>query len=280
MKGDRVYFVGNPDALRCEQLRKVILESRDPSVINQAIHSAPDRILGVRFLGDPDQTGAIRRRPGQTLSIRIQGPDQAMHHARLLRAPDLAARLEQPVRQPEDAILPASMGITVDLVETIDRSEGSLLREILDYYLHNESLRVPIEPFHTLLTSLFHRRETDLWVLNRCSSDRILHVDPELLVHEIPPGGKPREPLQRIDPGTGKIQDLGREPPSVTHWKALPDRHPGCLACRQFSICRGWALFEKDSCATWLGLLDGIQEAVRALRDLKTRAGRFPTPAP
>ena len=164
MKDNLVYYIETPEALRFEQLRKVILQSGEPSVINQALRSAPDRILGIRFLGDPGQAGEIRRRPGQTLSIPLRSSGQAMHHARLLRAPDLVARLEFPLQQPEDAILPASMGITIDLTETIDRSEASLLQEVLDYYLHNESLRVPIEPFHTLLTSQFYRREVDLWL--------------------------------------------------------------------------------------------------------------------
>lgn len=142
----------------------------------------------------------------------------------------------------EDISFITSMGVAVDLLYRMDGMEKKLALALAEYYLHHRDLKVPVEPFHSILMAKLEKHPLMLWHL-----------------HMKFPGG-----------GVGNEESLKR------YLDSIPKNQPECTACGHFHLCFGWGRYEKDSCETWKALLHRLQVNASEIKRLIGSPGREP----
>lgn len=154
----------------------VVLHGEDVGTLVRAEQACAAR--GIRVVGfeltdltpDPAELAALARLPGRrTLDVRV-GDDRIfdLYHLAPLR-PSLGIRI---LLAPSPALarnvhLATSEGLPVLLPGEPGAVSDAQLAQVVDTYLHERLLRVPVEPLHTVLLSLLGRRGATLFELYR-----------------------------------------------------------------------------------------------------------------
>jgi hypothetical protein len=121
------------------------------------------------------------------------------------------------------------------------------LKLVLDYYLHQSLVSQPIEPFHSLLMSLYHGGSSTLWDLEERNPSIVAYIDDQGRQTEVPVPEK-----------------FGTE---------LLAAHAECEGCELYGHCSGYFKWPErgHSCAGMRSLFATISEAAGELRrDLKS----------
>jgi hypothetical protein len=158
--------------------------------------------------------------------------------------------------------------LIIDLIPGLETIKTDLAADILQYYLHHPNLKVPIEPFHSILVSKLHQKTKTLWNMNMLNPDMFFYGSRKGLA----------EDSENLDTGNySYLVDIQSRKfilrDSVSqldqYISSLPDSRPECLACPHFHICIGWALYQKDTCSKWKNLLTELQKASREILALE-----------
>lgn len=263
------YFVlSHPRLIDFSQVQNIIFTTDTSRTVNKISRPVAGKIRQLHFTGDiPD---VLKTDPVENQLIKVfpRSKQEIIKYLKPLKERGVAISPAYRVRTLEDVSLATSMGLVVDLIDIMDTLDHSLTLELLDYYLHNTSLDVPIEPFHTILGAKLNHSNQTLWNMNMMNPDQFYHGD-ETGLAESPDDLSTNQYQYLIDYRTKTFKPTGHPSSILSYFASLPESHPECLACNHFHICIAWALYEKNSCEKWKACLDILQEASRELQALE-----------
>ena len=250
------------------RVQKIIFINDDIQTINEANQLAVEKIRQIHFTGEPQQALNITTRTAQLIKIFPRSKNELIKYVKPLKEKGAVISPAYAVHNLEDISMVTSMGLVVDLIDIIDNLDLKLILNLLDYYLHNASLDVPIEPFHTILVSKLSHTNQTLWNMNMINPDQFFYCD-ETGLSESPESLNNRQYRYKIDYQSKTFLPTDQRSSLLSYFESLPGSRPACLACHHFHICIAWALYEKNSCHLWKKCLNILQEASRELTELE-----------
>jgi hypothetical protein len=156
-----------------------------------------------------------------------------------------------------------------------------VILKILDFYLHEPALTIPIEPFHSILMSKLKRQPLHLWNLYLIFPGLFLHADHTGIAEE-PDMLRNKEYIYLIDGENREFKrnkDKTKKKSSLKrYFESIPKKHPDCMSCAHFHLCFSWAKYKKDSCGKWMMILDRIQANAKEIG--RIRGPRSPPSRP
>ncbi|MCK4836283.1 MAG: hypothetical protein KAT17_06585 [Candidatus Aminicenantes bacterium] len=249
-------------------IEKIIFINNHIDTINEINQEYGEKIKQIHFAGETFDSLKIEKRENQLIKIFPRSKKEIIKFAKPLKEKNFFISPTFPVQILEDISIISSMGLAVDLIHIIDTLDFKLTLNLLDYYLHNASLNVPIEPFHTILVSKLHRSTQTLWNMNLRNPDQFYHCD-ETGLSESPETLNNAQYQYLIDHQAKTFKRSTQNSPLQSYFNSLPKARPKCMACPHFHICIAWALYNKDSCQKWKKCLTTLQEAFRELKALE-----------
>lgn len=245
----------------------ILLESQIDEVI-RVNRAFGHKINQINFTGSLEDGLKINKRENQIVKIFPDSEREIIRHAKNLKEKNFFFCPEYPIKKVEHVSLISSMGFVADLVHIIDGLDTSLSMEILDFYLHSQSLSIPIEPFHTILLSKIRQSKTTLWNMNLMNPNLFFYSDGTGL-SESPEALTRKEYQFTIDYQNQIFIPTSRKSRLEKFYRALPREHPECLACPHFHLCFSWAVYNKNSCEKWTKILTLLQDASREIQALE-----------
>lgn len=248
-------------------VKQVVLIGNDADHINRLTSLHNDKIKQIHFHGKLADAGTLRRENGIVVKVFTASKKQIIRHSKMLKEKGFFICPAFPVEKREDISFITAMGIPVDLLYRIETIKKQVLLEILDHYLHHPSLRIPVEPFHSILTSKLEKTKLTLWGLYAMQPDTAFYVDDIDMVEG--PGKCGNENYLSLIHWKGhQWKESNGHNGFKKYFESIPRDHPGCLACDQFHFCFSWAKYREDSCELWKEILDRLQFNAREIKDI------------
>jgi hypothetical protein len=247
---------------------RFILGGDDPDRLAGLHRRFPGRILRFDYTGPLEGLGRLLPE-GIPLCIRPVSAEEVIHHAQDLPRERSFLSLDASDDVVEMVRLFASLGFVTDLLPALPSLPLPTVERLLEYYLHHGTLKVAVEPFHSLLAATARGVTLDLWRMNHLWPERYLFTDASGRV-AFSAGALARGEI------LGSLEDSPRDWAASGPWRALDGYltdlfrcQPACGQCRFFYLCRGWARFQADCCPVILRVLEELHLAGRALEELR-----------
>lgn len=127
------------------------------------------------------------------------------------------------------------LGMAVKLAFPPDQTAAcDELADVLELYLHGRFVTRPVEPFHSLLQAMFHRRAENVWCVQEEDPAEFCYVSAE---------GRRLVPDRFARTPSGKLDQR-----FVTRWGASVSRAGGvCDGCPFVASCRGYFQWPEPS---------------------------------
>ena len=249
-------------------VKKIVFINDNIQLINAMNEKYGEKIVQINFTGEINKSLEIKNVDKQLVKIFPQNKKAIIKISKSLKEKKFLIYPDYPISKLEDISMISSMGLTVDLIPIIETIDFDTSLEILDYYLHNRNLKVPIEPFHSILISKLLKKTKTIWNMNLTNPDLFYYSDGEGLSEDTK-NLKNRIYLYLVQHRPKAFLKQGNRSSLESFFKSLPETHPKCLACPHFHMCIAWALYQKDTCAKWKKILSILQEASREIQVLE-----------
>jgi hypothetical protein len=175
--------------------------------------------------------------------------EEIIRHSDTLKKQGWVVCPEFSIRKREDVTFITSMGVIADLLYRVDAMEETVLLDILNYYLHEPKVDIPVEPFHSILNAKLRRKTLNLWNLHLLLPGLFNHV--------------------RVDKtGKGALAEPGSVGGAKYYLDTLPQQQPQCMSCLHFHLCFGWGKYGEDSCEKWKKVLEILQRTSKELEQV------------
>jgi hypothetical protein len=253
----------------------IMIRSSRIEALVETCTEAEDRVVGIELLGVPEDLSELARLPlGMPLTwhLPVSAAPQVYTHTWLLEHFDLAVLMSagpgffRAAKTVTCAGIPVIIGLDTD-------SDCSELVSLLDFYLHDRYLQVPMEFFQTMFASRVSGVNVSLAEIYTERPDRMLYVDDRGNVtasSRLAQAGKFFGCLSkelRIDEQSDLYRFL-QNPRKSLFLSGSP-----CAVCASFDLCEGYLRFVDPNfaCEGFMPLFETIKrEAAELARDLGT----------
>ncbi len=276
MEEQSTYIINQPGFIDNQMIKRVVIHGDNAETINAMLHTYGGRVTHVHVSGGVEEALKVETPKDVVLKVFCQSREDIIRYSRELKTARWFVCPLFPVEGVEDISFIASMDIAVDLLYRVDEMDEEILLNIVDYYLHQPGLEVPVEPFHTLFMAMLRKKAVHLWNLHMVFPGRFFYGNVDGIAGE--PGElEAGEYLFNIDFQIGEFIRTGRESSVKRYLDGLSGEQPGCIGCEHFHHCFGWGKYKKNSCETWRAILDTLQKGVRELDSLRNQTMRRDT---
>ena len=236
--------------------RRVVVRARDAAELSKGLRGDDlDMVVGVQLLSLKTDAGALADW-GYAVPVELVVRHPATEYPLLYRHAKLLDK------HPTRALIPVRPGfgnavkVAAALQFAVKLEVGQPgpevldeLREVLDFYLHHQSVSQPVEYFHSTLLA-FHRYEAlSLWDAQEEDPSTVLYVTDE-----------GRERVARGLGGMAVAGDLSSFVPELK--KRLLDAGGECAGCEFFGNCGGYFKWPRADYAC-----GGVKEIFQTLRE-------------
>ncbi len=265
MEKDSAYVLCRPCYVDLPVMERVILIGSESGKLADLIEKYGDRVMQVHYYGDLSAVSRLRENFHGVLRVFPATKEEVVVHSMELKAKRVFVCPRFPLEKVEDVSFIASMGVAVDLLYRCIDMEPALLAELVDYYLYNTQLGVPVEPFHSILMSKMQQTKLTLWKLFMVNPGQFYYVDTRGIAgrcEDLNTDGY----MYRIDSETNEIKKTPVKHPVKLFLDALPKDHPECMSCDHFNFCFGYGQYKGDNCDKWQTVLGKLQVGVKELK--------------
>lgn len=151
---------------------------------------------------------------------------------------------------------------------SVPPAQDDILEDVLDFYLHNPLLSVPVEPFHTLLLTFGNSREFNLWDIEKekVNLNYFLGNDGKITLSS-------RWYEQGLyfgdtDGSWDEIINSKTFRRVTTLENTLFQEESPCIFCSHYHLCRGFfkAIDPEWACGSWKKVFSILVEEMRKAR--------------
>jgi len=255
----------NVPAALCDSIGfgRVVIRSGNCGDIVEACKALGDRVIGVELERLADDVSALSALPqGLSLTLNLR-PSEA---ANVYTSSWLADRFSLAVlMDAEKGLLEGVKIVTsaqIPVVMNLDSlSDDSEVISVLDYYLHDRHLQVPIEFFHSLFTAQIQGTNSSLADVYPESPEQHLYVDESGAITcsaRLARAGKffgSVNAVPQIDQQSALYKLL------INLKKSLFLSGSSCVSCEAFDLCTGYLRLIDTSfdCTAWLQIFREIK---------------------
>lgn len=261
----------NVPAALCDKVgfKRVVIRSGNCDDIVRAYKALGPRVVGVELEKLADDVSLLSALPqGLSLTLRLR-PTEAVNVYTSSWLSDrfslaVLMDLEKGLLEAVKIVTSAQIPVVINLDSLSDDSE---LISVLDYYLHERHLQVPIEFFHSLFTALIQGENSSLADVYSESPDRHLYVDESGATTgsaRLARAGKFFGSIT-ADPLIDKESDLYKM--LINLKKNLFLSGSSCVSCEAFDVCAGYLRVIDTSfdCAMWLQMFGEIKTRAKEI---------------
>jgi hypothetical protein len=240
-----------------------ILRAHDPVALVAVLADEPnlEHLVHLRLSSLPvDIEPLLRWPPPAPLELILAAP--ALEFAQLYRCARLVDVRPVRVTIPVAAGFGKAARVAVALRMAVKLDIGQPgpdlipeLAEVLDFYLHQPTVAQPIEYFHSIWLSLFHRQPVDLWTVQE--------EDPAVLRYVEDDG------TERLPGRLANSNDVVNPEGLVAELRCNPAAAGvECAACAFFADCGGYFKWPRRDfdCAGVIGLFQTLTDAAAEVR--------------
>lgn len=248
---------------------RFVIRGTEWGAITADLEALGDRAVGCWYLGDDLDTDIPFRYPRTLFRLHAPNLGSATRAQVCLRFPNVVVTLDRGRDFVADVKALSSMGITLDVLFDLTSIAREEVGELLDYFLHDRSSRVPLEPFARILSSVLRRSRISLWDLHRRSIDRFVFVDADRKVAGSLDDLASGRTMGTLEDGVEAWRASEPQREIDTFFAALVTSHPECLECARFVVCRGWGVYGRNHCDRWHAILDTLSNAAEEIDALR-----------
>jgi hypothetical protein len=252
----------------CENL---LVRSESCEEIAAAYETLGERIKEIELEGLGENLQSLSALPlGLPVSLKLR-PEDAPH---LYTNSWLADRfplealmnVEKGLLQGVKIATSAMVPVTVNLEELSDPGE---LMSVLNYYLHDAHVQVPVEFFHSMITALLHGTIVALPDLYPESPDRFLYVDESGKVSVSARLARAGRFLGTVSGGLQIDEDSQLYKDLLDRKRNLVLSGSKCISCEHFDLCEGYLRFVDANfdCGPFLEVFNEIKAKAKEIAD-------------
>ena len=254
---------------------RVILRGEDATTLAEGhrIYSeAGVDVVGFELPRLAEDIDALARLPGRPrVDIRLTGGEIFDLYRIVPLMPELQVRvlLGASVDLGRDVHIAASQRQPVLVWDDPSAFSQSMLEELTEYYLHERLLKVPVEPFHTVLMNLLRRPGPTLWDLYKERPQVLVYVDDDARVtlsETWAAQGRYYGTLDQ-DPAEWRRSELFEW--LLAYRRSLYETNAPCITCAGFRGCAGFLIRhdQTSDCSQWRTVFETIEAESREIRE-------------
>jgi hypothetical protein len=247
----------------------VIIRSGSCGDIVRAYKALGDRIVGVELERLSDDVSLLSALPqGLSLTLKLRPAEAANVYTSSWLSDRFALAalidVEKGLLEGVKIVTSAQIPVVINLDSLSDDSE---LISVLDYYLHDRHLQVPIEFLHSLFTAQIQGQAVSLADVYSENPEQHLYVDESGAITCSPRLAKAGKFFGSINADPQIDRESAIYKTLINLKKSLFLSGSSCVSCEAFDVCAGYLRIVDTSfdCAPWLRLFKEIKATAKEI---------------